>query len=89
MEPYIVLGACNPDHTHRALQIDRGIGMPCDVVVSAEAARSVFRAFETLLVAEVTGSEDLAPIAAEAARRLTAALSALPQVSPDAARRTT
>jgi uncharacterized protein (DUF302 family) len=35
MEPYVTLGACNPDMAHRALDIDRSIGvLPCNVVVS-------------------------------------------------------
>lgn len=24
MEPYVILGACNPDVTHQALEVDRG-----------------------------------------------------------------
>jgi len=31
MEPYVILGACNPDLAHRALEVDRSIGvlLPC------------------------------------------------------------
>jgi uncharacterized protein (DUF302 family) len=81
MEPYVILGACNPDLAHRALEVDRGIGtlLPCNVVVTADGDRSQVRMFDPLLMAQVTGREDVAPIAAEAEQRLTAALAALPQ----------
>ena len=84
MEPYVILGACNPDLAHRALEIDRGIGtlLPCNVVVSAQGERSQVRIFDPLLMVQVTGREELTPIAAEADRRLTAALASLPQTTP-------
>jgi uncharacterized protein (DUF302 family) len=80
MEPYVILGACNPDLAHRALEIDRGIGtlLPCNVVVTAQGERSQVRIFEPQLMVQVTGREEIAPIAAEADQRLTAVLSTLP-----------
>ncbi len=82
MEPYVILGACNPDLAHRALEVDRGIGtlLPCNVVVAAAGERSQVRVFDPLLMAQVTGREEIAPIAAEAEQRLSAALAALPQI---------
>jgi uncharacterized protein (DUF302 family) len=83
MEPYVILGACNPDLAHRALEVDRGIGtlLPCNVVVTAHGERSQVRVFDPLLMAQVTGREEIAPIAGEAAQLLTAALTSLPQTS--------
>ncbi len=81
MEPYVILGACNPDLAHRALEVDRGIGtlLPCNVVVTAAGERSQVRIFDPLLMAEVTRNEAIGAIAVEAEQRLSAALAALPQ----------
>ena len=42
MEPYIILGACNPKLAHQALEVDRSIGvlLPCNVVVSGHGEGS-------------------------------------------------
>jgi len=48
MEPYLILGACNPPLAHRALSADRRIGLllPCNVVVRAEAGQTVIEALD-------------------------------------------
>ena len=79
MEPYVILGACNPDLAHQALDIDRSIGvlLPCNVVVSARDHGSKSQILDPLIMAAVLGRDELQPIAQEAARRLQAVLDTL------------
>ena len=57
MEPYVILGACNPDLAPRALDIDRSIGvlLPCNVVVSARDGGSKIQILDPLIMAAVLG----------------------------------
>lgn len=79
MEPYLILGACNPPLAHQALEVDRTIGLllPCNVVVRADGDSTLVQALDPATMVELTGSPELAPVAADATRRLDAALSAL------------
>jgi uncharacterized protein (DUF302 family) len=80
MEPYVILGACNPDLAHQALDLDRGIGvlLPCNVVVSArEGGGSTVRILDPQLLASVTELPALQPLADEASRRLQAVVDTL------------
>ena len=80
MEPYIILGACNPQLAHRALDVDRLIGLllPCNVVVRADGAdRSIVSALDPQVMVTIPENEDLRPVADEAGRRIRAALDTL------------
>jgi uncharacterized protein (DUF302 family) len=79
MEPYLILGACNPPLAHRALSADRRIGLllPCNVVVRAEAGQTVIEALDPQAMVAVAGKASLQPVADEAATRLRAALDSL------------
>ena|SRR5260221_3388586 len=79
MEPYLILGACNPPLAHRALAADRSIGLllPCNVVVRAEAGQTVIEALDPQAMIAVAGEASLQPVADEAASRLRAALASL------------
>lgn len=79
MEDYVILGACNPPLAHRALEIDRTIGLllPCNVVVRTEGGHTAVQAIDPGTMTALTGLEALRPVAEEAARRLDAALAAL------------
>ncbi len=79
MEPYLILGACNPPLAHRALSSDRRIGLllPCNVVVRAEAGQTVVEAMDPQAMVTIAGEAALQPVADEAAARLRAALGSL------------
>jgi uncharacterized protein (DUF302 family) len=79
MEPYLILGACNPELAHRALEIDPAIGLllPCNVVVRSDRGRTLVQALDPQLMATVPERTELLPIADEAARRVQAALASL------------
>jgi uncharacterized protein (DUF302 family) len=76
MEPYVILGACNPDLAHQALDIDRSIGvlLPCNVVVSGHDQGSKIQILDPLVMVAVTAREELRPAAQEAAHRLQSVL---------------
>jgi uncharacterized protein (DUF302 family) len=79
MEDYLILGACNPPLAHRALGVDRRIGLllPCNVVVRADGEATVVEALNPAIMVDIAGQEALRPVAEEATRRLTAALGTL------------
>jgi len=77
VEPYVILGACNPQLAHQALEVTRDIGLllPCNVVVREHSAGSVVvQALDAGVIAAVPGVAELEPIATEAGRRIQAAL---------------
>ena len=79
MEDYIILGACNPQLAHQALQVDRSVGLllPCNVVVRRADDATVVEVLDPEVMVAVPELEELRPVADEAGRRLSAALSAL------------
>ncbi len=79
MEPYLILGACNPFLAHQALNAGRRIGLllPCNVVIRTEANRAVIEALDPQTMVAVAGEPSLQPVANEAATRLRAALDTL------------
>src|SRR6478735_6171440 len=82
MEDYLILGACNPPLAHRAVNIDRQIGLllPCNVVVRSDPKDedTVFvEAMDPQVLVDVTGEGELRPIADEVATKLRAAIDSL------------
>jgi uncharacterized protein (DUF302 family) len=78
-EPQVILGACNPQLAHRALQVEPRIGalLPCNVVVRAGGGRTIVEALDPALMATVPETDGLGPIADDAGTRIRAALAAV------------
>lgn len=73
----VILGACRPALAHAALQAEPSIGLllPCTVLVrSIGETRTLIEALDPDVMVEITGNQDLAPVAADARTRLSAAL---------------
>lgn len=79
MEPYLILGACNPMLALRALEADRSIGLllPCNVVLRQEAESvqvSILDPETMFEVADAGTQAKLAGLPEEARTRLQTAL---------------
>jgi len=80
MEDYLILGACNPPLAHRALGIDREIGLllPCNVVVRGDGpGTTLVQALDPQTMVQITGRPELKAVADEATAKLQTALAAL------------
>jgi uncharacterized protein (DUF302 family) len=80
MPPYRILGACNPEFAHRALEAEPQIGalLPCNVVVREDAAgKVVVEVMDPEAVMQLVGRPEVAEIAAEVRKRLERVVGAL------------
>ena len=78
--PYRILGACNPQLAHQALQAEPAIGLllPCNVVVRQDEAGTVYVEFmDPNAVLELVNKIAIKKIAAEVRERLQRALHAI------------
>jgi len=77
--PQMILGACNPQLAHQATTADPRIAalLPCNVVVRTDGDRTVIEALSPSLMAEVSGNDDLRPVADDAAARIRESLDAV------------
>ena len=77
--PYRILGACNPQFAHRALEAEPQIGvlLPCNVVVRQERGKTMVDIMDPLAVMQLVGKPEVASIAQEVRDRLKRVLAAL------------
>ena len=86
MEDYLILGACNPPLAHRAVNVDRQIGLllPCNVVVRTDPnahATVIVDAMDPQVMVQVADQPGLQDVADDAAAKLRAAIDALSQTA--------
>lgn len=79
IDPYIILGACNPELASRGLaeEPDLGVLLPCNVVVRADHGGVRVAAMEPTSALALADNPALAPLASEARDRLERAVAAL------------
>ena len=78
--PYIILGACNPNLAHQALQteLDLGLLLPCNVIVyENDEGQSVVSIIDPIMMMGVIENEALSLVANEAKARLQRVIAAL------------
>lgn len=85
--PYLILGACNPQLAHRALEVEPSIGalLPCNVVLrAANGAGTILEIIDPAAALGIAGSPGITLIASEAAERLRRVLDAVVAETPGA-----
>lgn len=82
VERYLILGACNPQLAHRAVQTNKQLGLllPCNVVVRDDVAQPghvIVEAMNPQLMVQVAEDAELQGVADEAGAKLRTAIAAL------------
>ena len=72
IEPYLILGACNPPYAHRALELERELGalLPCNVVVYELYGETHVSAADPVAMLGLVGNAALDPVAEEIKARV-------------------
>ena len=72
MEPYLILGACNPPLAHQALATEPDLGtlLPCNVVVYERDGETHISAIEAERMLSIVGNDTLQPIATKVREKL-------------------
>ncbi|MCO8129294.1 DUF302 domain-containing protein [Acidimicrobiia bacterium EGI L10123] len=79
MDPYVIVGACNPGLAGQALDAEPQIGvlLPCNVVVRQTGGNVVIEAMDPGLMATIVGTDSIRPVADEARRLVSNAMERL------------
>jgi len=72
MDPYLILGACNPPLAHQALSAEADLGtlLPCNVVVYVRDGTTHISAIDAERMLSIVGNAELQPIAAQVRDKL-------------------
>ncbi len=67
VEPYLILGACNPPYAHRALQLEPELGtlLPCNVVVYEREGATHVSAADPVAMLGIVGNPAVEQVAEE------------------------
>lgn len=76
MDKYTILGACNPNFVHQALQIENELGLllPCNVIVYEKDGKVHVSIMNPEIMASVTGNEKMDEIGKEVKKILAGTL---------------
>ena len=81
IDPYVILGACNPKLAHRALTGEPGVGLllPCNVVLTQDGDATFVSAASPKAMFEIVkgAAPEVVAVADEAETRLRAAIDAI------------
>ena len=77
VDPYVILGACNPRIASQGLAVepDLGVLLPCNVVLRTNGGKTHIAAMEPFAALQLAGNPELEPLAAEARERIQKAVS--------------
>ncbi len=69
---YVILGACNPELAHRALETELGVGLllPCNVCLWEEEGGTVVSIVKPVAMFEIVKNAALQPLVGEVDQRL-------------------
>jgi uncharacterized protein (DUF302 family) len=79
MPPYRILGACNPQFAHQAIELEPQIGalLPCNVVVREDKGKTRVEIMDPQAVLQLVERPEIEGIAAEVRRRLERVIASL------------
>ena len=79
IERYTILGVCNPDYAHSAIEKEPNIGLllPCNVLLREEGGKTLVFAQDPHLMMRMVGNPGMSSIAEDAAAKIRHALSEL------------
>ncbi len=76
VDRYVILGACNPNMAHQALQMEQELGLllPCNVIVYEKKGDTFVSAMDPEAVLGIVGNNDLSSVASEVRNMLSNAI---------------
>ena len=79
MPPYRILGACNPQFAHKAIELEPPIGalLPCNVVVREDKGKTRVEIMDPQAVLRLVERPEIAEIATEVRKRLERVIASL------------